>query len=338
MTVTHLAPALRAPSLASALGALRARGMRVSTARRQVLEELYAAEGPVSAEDAAGSRRLPGADLASVYRNLVVLEEVGLVRHVHLGHGPGRYALAGTTLEFVTCERCGAYEAFDPHRLDARARADRARARLPPARSRTSRSSASAPPAQDEGGPPCTFLTGSCRPRSRSPASSRPAVAVGVGLKRANVELDERRVPLLGVTAAFVFAAQMLNFPVAGGTSGHFLGAALAAILLGPWLACLVLAVVLGVQAFVFADGGITALGANVLNMGVIGALLVGGLMLRRARALAGRGRTALLGDRRRRRLARRDGRRRRDLGRARDLRHRAARHRPAGDARRARR
>ena len=89
--------------------------------------------------------------------------------------------------------------------------------------------------------------------------------------RRAEVDLDERRVPLLGVTAAFVFAAQMLNFPVAGGTSGHFLGAALAAILLGPWLACLVLAVVLVVQAFVFADGGITALGANVFNMGVIG-------------------------------------------------------------------
>jgi cobalt/nickel transport system permease protein len=120
------------------------------------------------------------------------------------------------------------------------------------------------------------------------------AVAVGVGLKRADVELDERRVPLLGVTAAFVFAAQMLNFPVAGGTSGHFLGAALAAILLGPWLACLVLAVVLGVQAFVFADGGITALGANVLNMGVIGALMVGGLM-HAARRFAGHGRTAFL-------------------------------------------
>jgi cobalt/nickel transport system permease protein len=105
------------------------------------------------------------------------------------------------------------------------------------------------------------------------------AVAVGVGLRKASTDLDERRVPLLGVTAAFVFAAQMLNFPVAGGTSGHFLGAALAAILLGPWLACLTLAVVLGVQAFVFADGGITALGANVLNMGVIGALLVGGVM-----------------------------------------------------------
>ena len=126
-------------------------------------------------------------------------------------------------------------------------------------------------------------------------ACAVPAAAcVAVGLQRANVELDERRVPLLGVTAAFIFAAQMLNFPVAGGTSGHFLGAALAAILLGPWLACLVMAVVLGVQAFVFADGGITALGANILNMGVIGALLVGALMLL-ARRLTGRGRTQLL-------------------------------------------
>ena len=126
-------------------------------------------------------------------------------------------------------------------------------------------------------------------------ACAVPAVvAVGIGLRRANVDLDERRVPLLGVTAAFVFAAQMLNFPVAGGTSGHFLGAALAAILLGPWLACVVMAVVLGVQAFVFADGGITALGANIFNMGVVGALLVGGLMVA-ARSLAGRGRTAFL-------------------------------------------
>src|SRR5215203_1585487 len=107
-----------------------------------------------------------------------------------------------------------------------------------------------------------------------------PAIgAVGYGLRRTSRELDERRVPLLGVTAAFIFAAQMLNFPVAGGTSGHFLGAALAAILLGPWLACLVMAVVLGVQSVVFADGGITALGANIFNMGVVGALLVGGLI-----------------------------------------------------------
>jgi cobalt/nickel transport system permease protein len=121
------------------------------------------------------------------------------------------------------------------------------------------------------------------------------AAAVAYGLRRANVDLDDRRVPLLGVTAAFVFAAQMLNFPVAGGTSGHFLGAAFAAVLLGPWLACLVLAVVLAVQAFVFADGGITALGANVFNMGVIGGVLVGGLMLAARRALP-QTRGALLG------------------------------------------
>jgi len=108
-------------------------------------------------------------------------------------------------------------------------------------------------------------------------ATAVPAVtAVAYGLRKARSSLDERRVPLLGVTAAFIFAVQMLNFPVAGGTSGHLLGAALAAILLGPWLACVVMAVVLTAQAFVFADGGITALGANVLNMGVIGALAVG--------------------------------------------------------------
>jgi cobalt/nickel transport system permease protein len=112
------------------------------------------------------------------------------------------------------------------------------------------------------------------------------AAAVAYGVKRAGVELDERRVPLLGVTAAFVFAAQMLNFPVAGGTSGHFLGAALATILLGPWLGCLVLAVVLATQSFVFADGGVSALGANIVNMGVAGALVTGGVMLAARRVL----------------------------------------------------
>jgi cobalt/nickel transport system permease protein len=100
--------------------------------------------------------------------------------------------------------------------------------------------------------------------------------AVAYGLRVADRDLDEARVPLLGVLAAFIFAAQMLNFPIAGGTSGHFLGATLAAVLLGPWIACLVMAVVITAQAFVFADGGITALGANVLNMGVLGAVLAG--------------------------------------------------------------
>jgi cobalt/nickel transport system permease protein len=110
--------------------------------------------------------------------------------------------------------------------------------------------------------------------------------AVGYALRVADVELDDARVPLLGVLAAFIFAAQMLNFPIAGGTSGHFLGATLAAVLLGPWLACLVMAVVLAVQAFAFADGGISALGANVLNMGVLGALLAGYLVLASTKVL----------------------------------------------------
>ena len=111
------------------------------------------------------------------------------------------------------------------------------------------------------------------------------ALAVGYGLRVADRDLDEARVPLLGVLAAFIFAAQMLNFPVAGGTSGHFLGATLAAVLLGPWLACVAMAVVISVQAFAFADGGITALGANVLNMGVLGALLAGFALARLPRS-----------------------------------------------------
>jgi cobalt/nickel transport system permease protein len=119
--------------------------------------------------------------------------------------------------------------------------------------------------------------------------------AVACGLRVANVDLDEARVPLLGVLAAFIFAAQMLNFPIAGGTSGHFLGATLAAVLLGPWLACLVMAVVIAVQAFAFADGGISALGANVLNMGVLGALLAGLMVAVAGRALP-RTRVAFLG------------------------------------------
>jgi cobalt/nickel transport system permease protein len=110
--------------------------------------------------------------------------------------------------------------------------------------------------------------------------------AVAIGLRKAEHSLDERRAPLLGVTAAFIFAAQMLNFPVAGGTSGHVLGAALATVLLGPWLACLVLAVVLLVQAFLFADGGVSALGANIVNMGVIGALGAGVVMAAARRVL----------------------------------------------------
>jgi cobalt/nickel transport system permease protein len=97
---------------------------------------------------------------------------------------------------------------------------------------------------------------------------------VGLSVRKATRGLSERTVPLLGVTAAFVFAAQMLNFPIAGGTSGHFLGAVFVAVLLGPYAAVIVLTAVLAVQALVMADGGITALGVNVLNMAIIGGVL----------------------------------------------------------------
>ncbi|MBI5815398.1 MAG: energy-coupling factor ABC transporter permease [Nitrospinae bacterium] len=83
----------------------------------------------------------------------------------------------------------------------------------------------------------------------------------------------DRRAPLLGVTSAFVFAAQMINFPVAGGTSGHFVGALFSAVALGPANAVIVMASVITLQCLLFADGGVTALGANIMNMGVIGGL-----------------------------------------------------------------
>ncbi len=99
------------------------------------------------------------------------------------------------------------------------------------------------------------------------------AAAVSVAVVKAKKNMDEKQVPLLGVTAAFIFAAQMLNFPVAGGTSGHFLGALMAGVLLGPLNACIVMALVLIIQALVFADGGVTALGSNVFIMGVVGGI-----------------------------------------------------------------
>ncbi|GAV24875.1 cobalamin biosynthesis protein CbiM [Carboxydothermus islandicus] len=94
---------------------------------------------------------------------------------------------------------------------------------------------------------------------------------IGLSLKKSKGQLGERQIPMLGVVSAFIFAAQMLNFPIIGGTSGHLLGGMLAAALLGPWNAVLTLTTVLFVQAVFFSDGGITALGANVFNMAVIG-------------------------------------------------------------------
>lgn len=122
MTVSHHAAALPVSSLPAALGTLRARGLRISSARRLVLEALLAAEGPLSAEAIAGGvdGRLPESDLASVYRNLDTLETLGVVRHVHVGHGPGLYALTGRDeAGYAACERCGRHVVLDAAALTA---------------------------------------------------------------------------------------------------------------------------------------------------------------------------------------------------------------------------
>lgn len=117
------------------------------------------------------------------------------------------------------------------------------------------------------------------------------AGAVWMAISKTNRQLGEKQVPLMGVMAAFIFAAQMLNFPVAGGTSGHFLGGALAAIVLGPWTAILVMTAVIAVQAVLFQDGGLLVMGANIFNMGILTALIGFGLY----RAVAGQNRVTRL-------------------------------------------
>jgi len=98
-------------------------------------------------------------------------------------------------------------------------------------------------------------------------------VGVGVALRKTREVLAEKEIALAGLTSAFIFAVQMLNFPVASGTSGHLMGGVLAAVLVGPWTGALCVTVVLVVQALVFADGGLSALGLNIVNMALVGAL-----------------------------------------------------------------
>jgi Fur family ferric uptake transcriptional regulator len=107
--------------LGEAIALMRARGLRASAARRLVLEALLVADGPMSAEQIAQGigGRVPASDIGSVYRNLQALEDIGLVRHVHLGHGPGLHALVvGSEPEYLTCERCGDYRVVAPEELD----------------------------------------------------------------------------------------------------------------------------------------------------------------------------------------------------------------------------
>ncbi len=99
-------------------------------------------------------------------------------------------------------------------------------------------------------------------------------VFVGIAARQVQKDFEDRQTPLMGILAAFIFGAQMLNFPIAGGTSGHLLGGALAAIVLGPWAAILVMTAVIGAQALLFQDGGYLVMGANIFNMGILTALI----------------------------------------------------------------
>ncbi|HEX7303599.1 energy-coupling factor ABC transporter permease [Lentzea sp.] len=119
------------------------------------------------------------------------------------------------------------------------------------------------------------------------------AVGVGYALVRARADLDDRTAPMAGLVATFIFAVQMINFPILPGASGHLLGGALAAILVGPYVGALCVTIVLVVQALLFADGGLTALGANVTNMALIGTA-TGFLVAVALRKLAERGKGGL--------------------------------------------
>ena len=117
---------------------------------------------------------------------------------------------------------------------------------------------------------------------------------IGFALRQTRDQLGERQIPLLGIMAAFIFAAQAINFPVAGGTSGHLLGGALAAIVLGPWAAVLVMTAVIGLQGLLFQDGGLLAMGWNIMNMGVLTAF-TGYLVYNLIKRVAGQSSTGLI-------------------------------------------
>lgn len=119
-------------------------------------------------------------------------------------------------------------------------------------------------------------------------------IGLGIAVSRARADLDDRTAPMAGLVTAFVFAVQMINFPILPGASGHLLGGALVAILVGPWVGSLCIAIVLAVQALLFADGGLTMLGTNITNMALI-SVFVGYAVALALRPLARRGRRGLV-------------------------------------------
>ena len=121
------------------------------------------------------------------------------------------------------------------------------------------------------------------------------ALGLALAAARARRDLDDRTAPMAGLVTAFVFAVQMINFPILPGASGHLLGGALVAILVGPWVGSLCIAIVLAVQAVLFADGGLTALGTNIVNMAFVGVFVGYGVAVA-LRRFAVRSRAGLLG------------------------------------------
>jgi len=119
-------------------------------------------------------------------------------------------------------------------------------------------------------------------------------IALAIAVRRARADLDDRTAPMAGLVTAFVFAVQMINFPILPGASGHLLGGALVAILVGPWVGMICIAIVLAVQALLFADGGLTALGPNITNMAVLSVFVGFGVALA-LRPLARRSRAGLV-------------------------------------------
>ncbi|MDI6631887.1 MAG: energy-coupling factor ABC transporter permease [Thermoanaerobacteraceae bacterium] len=111
-------------------------------------------------------------------------------------------------------------------------------------------------------------------PKTWIGCSAITVAMLSAAVRRTKEKLAEKQVPLMGVMAAFIFAAQMINFPIIGGTSGHLVGGVLAAVLFGPFSASIIMTVILLIQCFLFNDGGVTALGANILNMGIIAPFL----------------------------------------------------------------
>lgn len=120
------------------------------------------------------------------------------------------------------------------------------------------------------------------------------AIGLAIAATRARSDLDDRTAPMAGLVTAFVFAVQMINFPILPGASGHLLGGALVAILVGPWVGSMCIAIVLVVQSILFADGGLTALGTNITNMALVG-VFTGYLVARALRRFATRSRAGLL-------------------------------------------